>query len=241
MKILVTGAASGIGQATAITLTRKGYKVIIHGRTKESLSDTIQLCRLSGQEPMVLAYDITDEEAMRMNMLSIKKQFGYIDGLVNSAGVMSETLIGMTKANNMNDMLNINVTSVLLQIQYASRLMYKSKNASIVNISSIVGLNGIEGSASYSASKAAIVGLTKSAAKELASMGIRVNAVAPGFIDTKLTNHYINEKRNEVLKSIKMKRFGQPEEVANVIEFLLSTQSSYVTGQIIGVDGGMVI
>ena len=241
MKILVTGAASGIGQATAITLMRKGYKVIVHGRTKESLSDTIQLCRLSGQEPMVLAYDITDEEAMRMNMLSIKKQFGYIDGLVNSAGVMSETLIGMTKANNMNDMLNINVTSVLLQIQYASRLMYKSKNASIVNISSIVGLNGGEGSASYSASKAAIVGLTKSAAKELASMGIRVNAVAPGFIETKLTNHYINEKRNEVLKSIKMKRFGHPEEVANVIEFLLSAQSSYVTGQIIGVDGGMVI
>ena len=126
-------------------------------------------------------------------------------------------------------------------MQFASRLMMKNEMSSIVNISSIIGLKGAEGSSAYSASKAAVVGLTMSAAKEWAAKGIRVNAVAPGFIETDLTAHYESVKKEIVLNSIKMHRFGQAEEVANVILFLLSDMSSYVTGQVIGVDGGMVI
>ncbi|WGT40592.1 glucose 1-dehydrogenase [Lysinibacillus sp. 1 U-2021] len=239
--ILVTGASRGIGQATAITLAKKGAQVILHGRTEESLQKTVALIRETRCEPYIVLYDVTDEVGMKQAIKDIKLQFGRLDGLVNNAGVMDEGLLGMVKTEKIQNMLSVNVTAVLQQMQYSAKLMTKNDSSAIVNISSIIGMNGAAGSAAYSASKAAVVGLTKSAAKEWAPKNIRVNAVAPGFIETDLTAHYEGERKEKVLNDIKMRRFGQVEEVANVISFLLSDLSSYVTGQVIGVDGGMVI
>lgn len=239
--VLVTGASRGIGQATAIVLAKAGAQVVIHGRSEESLAKTKAAVSEIGSAPFIVIYDVRDEAAIKQATIEIKKQFGRLDGLVNNAGVMHEGLLGMVKTDVMQNMLNINVTAVLQQMQFACRLMMKNDTSSIVNVSSIIGVKGAEGSAAYAASKAAVVGLTLSAAKEWASKGIRVNAVAPGFIETDLTAHYLDDKKEAVLNSIKMHRFGQAEEVANVILFLLSDMSSYVTGQVIGVDGGMVI
>lgn len=237
--ILVTGASRGIGQLTSVKLAESGAQVILHGRSEDSLQLTVEMVREAGCEPFVVLYDMTNEIAMKQAIMVIKKQFGRLDGLVNNAGIMHEGLLGMVKTNTIQHMMNVNVTCVILQMQYSVKLI--KNGGTIVNLSSIIGLNGAEGSAAYSASKAAVVGLTKSAAKEYASKNIRVNAVAPGFIETDLTVNYTGERKEAVLKNIKMKRFGQAEEVANVILFLLSDLSSYVTGQVIGVDGGMVV
>lgn len=239
--ILVTGASRGIGQATAIVLAEAGAQVVIHGRSEESIAQTEAAVAEVGLVPFKVIYDVTDENAMKQATIAMKKQFGRLDGLVNNAGVMHEGLLGMVKTEVMQSMLDVNVTAVLQHMQFATRLMMKNETSSIVNVSSIIGVKGAEGSSAYSASKAAVIGLTLSAAKEWAMKGIRVNAVAPGFIETDLTAHFEGVKKEIILNSIKMHRFGQAEEVANVILFLLSDMSSYVTGQVIGVDGGMVI
>jgi len=185
-------------------------------------------------------YDVRDIEAIKKAFSWIKKEFGQLNVLVNNAGVLDDALLGMIDQKQIQTTFATNIEGVIHHMQYAARLM-KKNGGSIVNVSSIIGRTGNTGQTVYSASKAAVIGASYSAAKELAPHGIRVNAVAPGFIDTDMTKQLSEEKYAERLKEIKMGRIGKAEEVANTIWFLGSDLSTYVTGQVIGVDGGMVI
>lgn len=240
--VLVTGASRGIGQAAAVKAAKAGAQVIVHGRSEESLLVTIEKMKeASAIEPFSVFYDVRDEQAVRKVFQTIKKEFGKIDGVVANAGIMTEGLLMTTKMEQVEELFAVNAAAVLQHIQLASRFMMQKRSGSIVAVSSIMGVKGAAGSVAYSASKAAVIGAVKAAAKELAGANIRVNAVAPGFIETDLTAHYEGERRDAVLETIQMKRFGKPEEVADALLFLLSDYSSYITGQVIGIDGGMVI
>lgn len=240
--ILITGASKGIGKQIAVTFAKNGAHLIINGRDRESL-DALQK-ELKDHYPVkVLAapYDVRDKDGMKETFSQIKSEFGRLDGLVNNAGMLQDRLLGMIDEKLIEDTFDINLSAMIHHMQYASRFMIRQKSGSIVNISSIMGTNGSEGQVVYGASKAGVIGATKSAAKELAPFHIRVNAIAPGFIDTDMVRGIPETKFAERMASIKMKRIGAPEDVANVALFLCSDLSSYVTGQVIGVDGGMII
>ncbi|MEK4146251.1 3-oxoacyl-ACP reductase family protein [Robertmurraya sp. FSL W8-0741] len=240
--VFITGASRGIGQAAALLFAEHGARLILHARNAASLTETIEkVAKVSSISPYVLTYDVKDFPSIKNSFKAIKKEFGRLDVLINNAGVMNESLLGLVSDELIGQTMETNVHSVLYHMQYASRIMMKQKEGSIINVSSIAGTNGIEGNSAYSASKAAVIGATKSVSKELAPYHIRVNAVAPGFINTDLIGHYKDERLEKVIESIKMKRIGEPKEVANVFLFLASDLSSYVTGQVIGVDGGMVV
>lgn len=238
----ITGSSRGIGRAAAIEFARQGAHLVLHARQKDNLQETLEAVKeINNHKPLILEYDVRDYSSIKQAFQAIRKELGHLDVLVNNAGIMEESLLGMIREEVVENTMQTNLQSSLYHMQYASRLMMKQKKGSIINVSSIIGTNGNEGNAVYAASKAGLIGATKSASKELAPFNIRVNAVAPGFIQTDLTSHYKDEKLNKVIDNIKMKRMGTPEEVANVMLFLASDMSSYVTGQVIGVDGGMVI
>lgn len=240
--ILITGATSGIGLATALKATEHGWTVVLNGRDDKRLQEIKkELEFLNGTPVHTIAYDVTDIAAAKQAFLWIKKNIGQLDAVVNNAGVMDDALLGMLKPDQLQKTLEVNTSAAIYHMQFASRLMAKQKSGSIVNVSSIMGRFGNAGQVAYSASKAALIGATYAAAKELAPSNIRVNAIAPGFIETDLTNNYSDQVKEETISQIKMGRAGQAEEVANVILFLASDAASYVTGQVIGVDGGMVI
>lgn len=238
----ITGASRGIGQAAAILFAQQGAHLVLHAREEVGLQETLKKVSYQGSNaPLVITYDVKDNNSIKESFKTIKKELGRLDVLVNNAGIMQESMLGMLREDLVETTMQTNLQSVLYHMQYASRLMMKERQGSIINLSSLIGVNGSEGNAVYSASKAGVIGATKSASKELAAFNIRVNAVAPGFIDTDLTRHYQEDQLAKVIGNIKMKRSGQPEEVANVLLFLASNLSSYVTGQVIGVDGGMVV
>jgi 3-oxoacyl-[acyl-carrier protein] reductase len=189
-----------------------------------------------------MVFDVTDQKAVKDAVIRIKREQGKIDILVNNAGIMKDALIGMIDSETVRQTFDVNVFAVIGLIKIFSRLMIKQKFGVIINIASIAGSNGSAGQLTYSASKGAVIALTKSAAKELAPSGIRVNAISPGMIDTDLLRDANGAQRiAEKVSSIKMARLGTPQEVASVCTFLASDMAKYVTGQIIGVDGGMVI
>lgn len=240
--IFITGATRGIGYATAVEAAKQGWTLILNGRDEARLAEIkAELASIYGTEVHTLHYGVSVAEEIKKAFMWIKKNVGQLDALVNNAGVLDDALLGMIQEKQITQTLSINVEAVLYHMQYASRLMMSQKSGSIINVSSIMGRFGNAGQTVYSASKAAVIGATYSAAKELGPNQIRVNAVAPGFIDTDMTKSLTDEKYEQRLAQIKMNRIGKPEEVANVILFLASDLSSYVTGQVIGVDGGMVI
>jgi 3-oxoacyl-[acyl-carrier protein] reductase len=239
---LVTGGSRGIGKAVAELFALNGAKVIINGRDRDSLEkareDIYSSC---GGEAISVPFDVSKPEDVRDGFREIFKLTKSLDVLVNNAGVMSDALIGMVTTSMLEEVFCTNVFGTVYCCQYASRMMMRQKSGAIVNMGSIMGINGSEGLTVYSGSKAAVVGITRSLAKELAAYNIRVNAVAPGFIDTNMTVSLPSQKYQERVQSIKMKKAGNPNDVAGCVLYLASDLSSYVTGQIIGVDGGMII
>ncbi|MFI2130104.1 SDR family NAD(P)-dependent oxidoreductase [Lysinibacillus fusiformis] len=240
--IFITGATKGIGYATAVQAAKQQSTLILNGRNEKRLQEIKEeLESLYGVVVHILNYDVCDVESIKKAFMWIKKSIGKLDAVVNNAGIVDDALLGMVNEKQVSHTLSVNTEAVIYHMQYASRLMMKQKSGTIVNVSSIIGRVGNVGQTVYSASKAAVIGATYSAAKELAPYNIRVNAVAPGFIETDMTKQLSQEKYEQRLSEIKMGRIGAAEEVANVILFLASDYSSYVTGQVIGVDGGMVI
>jgi 3-oxoacyl-[acyl-carrier protein] reductase len=234
---LITGASRGIGRAVAETLAAEGAMVVLVARS-ESVHAVAHSLREQGSTADAVQGDINDDATVRACIKVCRDRHGRIDVLVNNAGAMTQSVLGMVSMSDARSLLETNLLSTVNLSQYAIRLMKSS--GSIINVASIAW-RGLVGSSAYSAAKGGVVGFTLAAAKELAPRNIRVNAVAPGYIDTELTRGLSAENRNEALASIRMGRIGEAQDVANSVLFLASELSSYVTGQVLGVDGGMQV
>lgn len=239
---LITGASRGIGLATVRRFAEEG--AIVYANVREPKNLDTYYAELSQNGPgsvRSVYFDVRDERAAKQAVQQIKQEQGRLDVLVNNAGVMKDALIGMVSRTLMQEMFETNVRGGVSMIQLVSKLMMRQKSGSIINLSSIVGLEGNAGQMAYSASKGAVTAMTKTAAKELAPYGVRVNAVAPGMIDTDMYRSIGEEKMKAQLANIGLGRLGRPEEVADAILFLASDLARYITGEIVGVDGGAVI
>ncbi len=235
---LITGAGKGIGKKTAERFAQEGAVVYITDRSEREINAAAEkISKNYCAEVIPLVFDITDDLEAKKAIQRIKKESGRLDVLVNNAGIMRDNVIGMIGKQLMADVFDVNVFAVINMIQLANKLMSRQKSGSIINISSIVGLEGAAGQLVYAASKGAVASLTKAASKELSPNGIRVNAVAPGLINTGLLQAIGDTKIVDNLKNVRMGRLGEPMDVANVILFLASDLSAYVTGEIIGIDG----
>ncbi|MEM4260916.1 MAG: SDR family NAD(P)-dependent oxidoreductase [Candidatus Woesearchaeota archaeon] len=238
----ITGSTRGIGWSIAQTFARHGAIVIINGRNNELLLERFnELKNISYKEHQAILCDISDLNQVKECYNKIFSKFKKLDVLVNNAGILEDALIGTITQELINKIMSVNVYGAMYNLQYATKLMKRNNSGSVINVTSIIGRVGNSGQTVYGASKAAIIGLTYSAAKELASNKIRVNAIAPGFIDTDMIKNIPNEKYNQIISNIKMGRIGKPEDIANAALFFASDYSDYITGQVLGVDGGMLI
>jgi len=241
--VLVTGATRGIGRAICEALAKQKAHVVFNYRGDESRANELKdhLQNLGASKVSAIAFDVTDFETMKKNIDSFVKENGPISGLVNNAGVSKDQLALRVKPEDIDQILGINLKAAMVLTNHLSRQFLKAKDVSIVNMSSVVGLMGNTAQTVYAASKAGIIGYTKSFAKELASRKFRCNAVCPGFIATEMTDNLEDKAKEAYIKAIPLGDYGSTEDVSNLTLFLLSSASKYITGEVIKVDGGLYI
>ncbi|GFR37770.1 3-oxoacyl-[acyl-carrier-protein] reductase FabG [Insulibacter thermoxylanivorax] len=237
---LVTGASRGIGRAIAISLAEAGADVAVnYAGNVQAAEETAEAVRALGRQALLVKADVGDMEQAESMVKQVLEHFGKLDILVNNAGITRDNLLMRMKEKEFDQVINTNLKGVFNCMKSVTRPMMKQRFGRIINISSVVGAAGNAGQINYAAAKAGVIGMTKSAAKELASRGITVNCVAPGFIATEMTDQLSEETREQLLKSIPLGRLGQPEDVARIVRVLASEDADYMTGQTIHVDGGM--
>ncbi|MCM1010168.1 MAG: 3-oxoacyl-[acyl-carrier-protein] reductase [Fusobacterium sp.] len=235
---LVTGASRGIGKACAIELAKAGYDIIInYAGNVDAANKTVEEIKALGVNAEAYKFDVSNQEEVEASVAQIVEKHGRIDVLVNNAGITRDGLFMRMSAENWNAVINTNLSSAFYVSQPVVKVMMKQRSGAIVNMASVVGVNGNAGQANYAAAKAGLIGLTKTLAKELGSRGIRVNAVAPGFINTDMTKDLDTSK---FLDFIPLKRLGEPEDIAKTVKFL-AADTDYITGQVIEVDGGLIM
>jgi len=238
---IVTGAARGIGAAIATRLANEGADIALCDLQADWLNETAAAVKAAGRKVVCYSVDVSDSEGVNEVVGAVVAEFGGVDVLINNAGITRDGLMMRMSEEDWDAVLNVNLKGTFLFTRAVSRPMMKKRAGAIVNIASIIGLIGNAGQCNYAASKAGVIALTKSAAKELASRNIRVNAVAPGFIQSKMTDALPEAVRDQMMGNIPMKKFGTPEDVADVVMFLAGNSAGYMTGQVLTVSGGMVM
>ncbi len=239
---IVTGAARGIGRAIALKLAAGGAKLALMDVLEEPLAETVRLCTEAGS-PRAESYtvDVTDADSVEKTLEAVVEAFGSLDILVNNAGITRDDLLLRMETDDWDAVINVNLKGTFLMTRMAARHMMRARRGRIVNIASVSGLAGNPGQANYSASKAGVVGLTKTTARELAARKITANAVAPGFIETDMTAVLSQGVKDKAVEAIPLKRMGKAEDVAEAVAFFAADEAGYITGQVLAVDGGMVM
>lgn len=237
---VITGGGRGIGRAICLELASQGANIVVNDIAEdEQALQTAKDCEALGVQAIVIAGDVSKAEDCEKVVETTKKTFGSLDILVNNAGITRDNLIMRMSEQDFDDVIRINLKGTFLFMKQVARLMMKQRHGRIISISSVVGVHGNAGQVNYSASKAGIIGMTKSIARELGSRGVTANAIAPGFIHTKMTDVLDEKVKEEMLHGIPVGRMGEPEDIAKAVAFFAQDEASYITGQVLGVDGGM--
>jgi len=239
---LVTGGSRGIGRAISLKLASMGFNVMInYAGNKESALNVKAECEALGVKAEVFGANVKNSDEVAAMVKETHSIFGSVDVLVNNAGITRDGLMLRMSDEDFEDVIDVNLTGTFNCLRAASKLMFKQRSGKVINITSVSGVGGNVGQANYAASKAGVIGLTKTAARELAPRGINVNAVAPGYIETDMTDVLSDDVKTQILASVPLKRLGKAEDVANLVAFLASESADYITGQVLHVDGGMII
>ena len=238
---VVTGSARGIGKTIAMILAEAGANIVISDLNVEAGKETVEVIKAMGREAIWVETDVSKSDQANLLIETTQEKFGRLDILVNNAGITRDNLLMRMSEDEWDSVIAVNLKGTYNCIRAATKIFMKQRTGRIINIASVVGQMGNAGQANYASSKAGVIGLTKSVAKEFAARNILVNAVAPGFIETTMTEKLPEKAREALLQLIPLAKLGQPEDVAKVVLFLSSSRSSYITGQVINVDGGMVM